>query len=65
MSKNINIGIYGAGGCGRSLFHSIKRSFADKNKDEIINFFFVDKDKTLTYINNVKDIIRHLQIILS
>ena len=39
MSKNINIGIYGAGGCGRSLFHSIKRSFADKNKDEIKNFF--------------------------
>lgn len=58
MSKNINIGIYGAGGCGRSLFHSIKRSFLDKNKDEIINFFYVDKDKTLTYINKVK-VLRH------
>ncbi len=54
MSKNINIGIYGAGGCGRSLFHSIKRSLTQENSGKNMNFYFIDDNKSSNLINNIK-----------
>tara|TARA_B100000965_G_C19603076_1_gene764194 strand:- start:7880 stop:8548 length:669 start_codon:yes stop_codon:yes gene_type:complete len=54
MSKNINIGIYGAGGCGRSLFPSIQRSLIKENSNENMKFFFIDDYENVSHINDTQ-----------
>ena len=54
MSKIFNIAIYGAGGCGRSLFKSIQRNFEFNIKNFEKNYFFIDDDKKIKFVNKIK-----------